>query len=139
FITKFRSSLDNLGQNSNINYQFNSQTTSLHLDSLVEFELLRICQEALTNVKKHSGADNVEIQIRPVNNHIEVSITDNGCGFDVMAVNNNNGSKVEGHGLAVMQERAELIGGQFLVLSTPGHGTEVKVELPSNSHRSDPL
>jgi len=138
FIAKFRNSVDTLGQNTDINCQFNSQTTSLHLDSLVEFELLRICQEALTNVKKHSGADNVEIQITPVNNHIEVSITDNGCGFDVKAINN-NGSKGEGHGLAVMQERAELIGGQFLVLSAPGRGTEVKVELPLNSHHSNSL
>ena len=89
----------------------------------------------MTNIRKHSEAHNVQVKVRSVDDHVEVSITDDGCGFDALAFYR-DGAEAKGHGLAVMRERAESIGGRFRVLSMPGQGTEVQVEVPSKSHRS---
>ena len=99
------------------------------LDAAAKMEFLRICQEALTNVRKHSGASSVSVSLRPVGDRLEMSITDNGHGFD--ASSRSPGDRVDGgRGLVVMKERAELIGGRFQVISAPGQGTEVRVWLP---------
>jgi signal transduction histidine kinase len=94
--------------------------------------LLRICQEALTNVTKHSGAQSVQVKLKQVNGHLRVSISDDGRGFDILTYYH-DGVKAKGHGLTVMRERAESIGGKFRVLSMPGQGTEVQVEVPHPS------
>ena len=91
--------------------------------------MLRICQEALTNIKKHSGAHNVRITVKPSEHHIKVIIADDGCGFDSASFFH-DGAHSRGQGLAVMRERAQSVGGEFRVLSQPGRGTEVHVEVP---------
>jgi signal transduction histidine kinase len=68
-----------------------------------------------------------------VDNHFEVSIADDGCGFDALAYYQGGMQQNGGHGLAVMRERAESIGGKLRVLSLPGRGTEVQVEVPANN------
>jgi signal transduction histidine kinase len=127
--------LENLGQDSGIDFYLDSETSELNLPALVELELLRICQEAMANITKHSEAHSAQVKLRAVNGHVEVSITDNGRGFDALAYYR-DGAKTGGHGLAVMRERAESISGHLQVVSMPGHGTEVQVKVPSNSHRS---
>mgnify|MGYP003681910465 CR=1 FL=1 len=126
--------LKHLKEDANINLHLVMPTDELGFDSLVELELLRICQEALTNIRKHSGAHNVSVKLKPVNHHLEVSIADDGCGFDAIAYYR-DGGQAKGHGLTVMKERADSIGGQFTVLSLPGQGTEVQVEVPLTPHR----
>ena len=124
--------LKHLNQDTDINFSLEMGVDEPHLGALVELELLRICQEAVTNIKTHSRAHNVQVSVKSVSNHLEVSIADDGCGFDAQAYYN-NGMQAKGHGLAVMRERAESIGGRFRVLSMPGQGTEVRVEVPTNS------
>jgi len=119
--------LERLKGDANINFQLDVPTTELGIGPSAEFELLRICQEALTNIRKHSGAHNVQVKLSSADNHLELSIADDGCGFDA---NYHEGQEAKGHGLAVMQERAEAIGGRLEVLSSLGKGTEVKLELP---------
>jgi len=126
--------LEHLKQDANIDFLFEAEIGELHLGALVELELLRICQEALTNIRRHAEADNIRVTFKPVNGYLKVSIADDGCGFDILSFYH-DGAKAEGHGLAVMQERAESIGGRFRVVSMPGRGTEVQVEVPANSHR----
>ena len=135
FFPYLKDYLKNLSQDTDINFRLDIETEKLHLEAPVELELLPICQEAVTNIKKHSQAHNAQIKVKSVNNHLEVTIADDGCGFDALAFYH-DGVEAEGHGLAVMRERAESVGGRLRVLSMPGQGTEIQVEVPSNSHRS---
>jgi signal transduction histidine kinase len=132
FMPNLRVYLKQLGQENNLGFHVDSGDNELRLGAPAELELMRICQEALSNVRKHSGAHHVDIKVRSVDNHFEVSIADDGCGFDSMAYYQ-GGMQTGGHGLAVMRERAESIGGKLRVLSLPGKGTEVQVEVPANN------
>jgi len=126
--------LKHLSQDSGIDFRLDIEADGLHLEAPVELELVRICQEALTNIRKHSGTYNARVKLRLVDNHLNVSISDEGCGFDAVAYYH-DGVEAKGHGLAVMRERAESIGGRLRVLSLPGQGCEVQVEVPVNPRR----
>jgi signal transduction histidine kinase len=94
---------------------------------LVEVQLMRILQEALTNVRKHAGADSVRITFTPKDSCIWMTIQDDGQGFD----SRTRYGKVDEHvGLRVMQERAEEVGGSVMVHSETGQGTVVEVCMP---------
>jgi signal transduction histidine kinase len=97
------------------------------LPEVVEENVLRIGQEALTNVIKHSGASraNVELAFAPQN--IALTITDDGRGFDSQAAL----GPQDGHfGLLGMSERAKRLGGRVQIESVPGVNTTVRVEIP---------
>jgi two-component system nitrate/nitrite sensor histidine kinase NarX len=87
-----------------------------------------IIREALTNVRKHSGAGSVHLTLQGLGDDmVEVIIQDNGRGFDFAGEPQPGGS---GLGLRFMRERAELVGGYLKVESQPGQGTRVVVSLP---------
>lgn len=92
-----------------------------------ELQLVRIVQEALTNVRKHARASHVSIELRRTNGSVAATVTDNGVGFDQDA-----GARTEmpRFGLTTMRERAESINGTIAVTSTPGQGTTVRCEVP---------
>jgi PAS domain S-box-containing protein len=87
--------------------------------------IFRILQEAFNNVTKYSQASVVKIGLVKCDDRIELSISDNGCGFDLEAVMAGN-DRDRGLGISGMRERAELSGGRFTIASTRGRGTEVK-------------
>lgn len=89
-----------------------------------EAHLLRIGQEALTNVLKHAHAGNVLLELIYTDCEVRLSVEDNGKGFDSAA------GQGEGIGLTGMKERAEQIGGRLFLRSSPGGGTEVTVTAP---------
>jgi len=92
--------------------------------SNIKLALLRICQESLTNVKKHACASRVNVTLTFEPDRIEMSILDNGIGF-------NRAVPGEGSfGLICMSERARLLGGSLMVNSQRGKGTEVFVTVP---------
>jgi len=131
FLPHLKSYLKQLSRDSNLTFHLDTEEDELRLEAPAELELLHICQEALTNVKKHASAHNVEVKVKEVDNHLEISVADDGRGFDALAYYQ-GGMPTGGHGLAVMRERAESIGGKLRVLSMPGKGTEVQVEVPAN-------
>lgn len=93
----------------------------------VETNVLRIGQEALANAIKHSGASRIAIEITYEDKSINLSIVDNGRGFDPTAA----AAAANGHfGLIGMEERAARIGGEFAVTSRPGEGTTIVVTAP---------
>jgi PAS domain S-box-containing protein len=97
------------------------------LSSAVQITLYRILQEALTNVARHSGARRVCIRFTHLTAGVEVSVVDDGCGFDAEAI------AVSSHRLGIqsMRERAAMLGGT--VSFTPrrkGTGILVKIPLP---------
>jgi signal transduction histidine kinase len=87
------------------------------------FALQRIVLEAITNALKHSGAKILRLSARACNGEVEVSIEDNGRGFDPQR----HGA---GLGLANMRARALRIGARLRIRSHPGKGTDVKLYLP---------
>ena len=84
--------------------------------------IFRIIQEALNNVAKHGKADTVDISLIMRNGSIELSISDNGIGFDVQETVQREDSG-KGMGLASMEERTDLSGGVFSIDSVKGLGT----------------
>jgi signal transduction histidine kinase len=99
----------------------------LDLAPALEAQVVRIVQEALTNVRKHAAARSVTVRFARRGRDVLVTIRDDGRGFDVAAV---EAAKSMHFGLLTMRERAESIGGILTVRSAPGQGTVVELEIP---------
>lgn len=96
----------------------------------VRVELLRVVQEALNNVRKHAQADAVRLRIGARDDGVEVTIEDNGTGFDA-----NRG--LEGHfGLEIMRERSESVGGTIRIESVAGSGTCIAIWVPGSESKA---
>lgn len=98
---------------------------SIDLPPEVHVQLIRIVQEALSNVRKHAQAQNVWIAGYEDGSDLWLEIRDDGVGFSPEDI-----SGPSRHGLRGMRERSELIGADFQVASRPGNGTSVRVRLP---------
>ncbi len=88
----------------------------------VESSLYRLAQEALTNITKHAQASRVELTLLHRDNVIELSVSDNGVGFDPHDTG-------EGLGLVGMRERVALAGGNLEIVSAPGKGATLRARL----------
>lgn len=93
-----------------------------------EVQLLRIAQEALTNVRKHAHAQHADVRFWQDAAGWHVGVRDDGVGFDPTAVAADTGGRHVG--LTIMRERAESVGGRLDVRSKPGEGTEVHAWVP---------
>lgn len=93
-------------------------------DSL-KIVIYRILQEAMNNISKHSKAKSVQIGLKATDKRIELSIDDNGVGFDVESVFAEIQSE-KGLGLTSMKERTELSGGTFTIKAAKGKGTNIR-------------
>jgi signal transduction histidine kinase len=92
-----------------------------------EIQLMRVIQEALTNVRKHANARQARVSICRRGDETVISVEDNGQGFDSEVLRR---QELHRFGLRTMRERVERIGGRFTVVSVPGEGTNVQVFLP---------
>jgi len=99
-------------------------------DAETEINLFRVVQEALGNVRRHSGATEAAVKIVESHPHIIVRVEDNGVGFDVSA-GLTAAMEEKRMGLGGMRERVKLLGGNLRILSTPGQGTRIVAEIPS--------
>ena len=96
------------------------------LTPAVESTIYRVAQEALTNAAKHAGADRAEVRLVFEHDAVELTVTDDGIGFDPAAATN-------GFGLVGMRERVALVRGTFELVSAPGAGTTLRVTVPLGS------
>ncbi|MFY0545860.1 GAF domain-containing sensor histidine kinase [Brevibacillus sp. H7] len=96
-----------------------------NLPRTVEETLLRIGQEALNNVRKHAGVDEVSLRLKVTEWQVRMEIRDDGCGFQL-----ENHVEPQSLGMLSMRERAEMLGGLFSVESRPGKGTRLTVSFP---------
>ena len=87
-----------------------------------EVVLLRVAQEALTNVRRHAKAASVAVHLSYRADRVGIEVTDDGRGFEE--------SRPAGHGLRGMRTRLEQLGGELAVSSVPGAGTTVRAGLP---------
>lgn len=92
----------------------------------VKIALYRIIQEALTNAWRHAGGRDLILEVVCEGNELRVTVADAGPGFDLARMNGTS----DHLGLTGMRERAESLGGRFLVETSPGHGTRVIALLP---------
>jgi len=121
-------------QRTGIAGKFEGPTAPVQLSPSLEFQLVRIVQEALTNVRKHANATRAWVSLQHGSDKVEVSIRDNGQGLNEPFENDGRG---EGHhGMKSMQERAEAIGGTMSVASYAGQGTVIRVGVPLSKWRN---
>jgi signal transduction histidine kinase len=97
----------------------------------LEVALYRIVQEALTNVAKHARATSCRVTVRDTASSVQVTIEDDGSGFDARERDVERLTHSQGVGLIGMRERAQQLGGTFEVDSAPGRGTRIIVEMPA--------
>lgn len=103
------------------------QVGVLELQPEVEIQLLRIVQEALANVRKHSGAAHATVRLALDDGILAIEVSDDGQGFDPALEARTGWPRF---GLQTMRERAQAVGGRFQVASKPDAGTRVRVTLP---------
>jgi signal transduction histidine kinase len=104
--------------------RFRAINGSRPLPPRVEVALYRVCQEALTNVARHARARRVTVRLVATPESVQLSIQDDGRGFDASHIADGR------HGIVGMRERVEMLGGSLEMKSDPGEGTRVEVRVP---------
>lgn len=134
--------LDDFGLVAALEWYIEQQTKFVNLDTEIvadEFEqrlpeevetvCFRVAQEAITNVLRHGRATRVVIEIHLRHDRLELTIHDNGVGFDLSEAMKNV-TRGNSLGLLNMHERVELIGGQMQIVTSPGQGTQIHALIP---------
>ena len=111
-----------------VSIRWAGEAESVRLSPSAQVQLLRIIQEALSNVRRHAQATQVEVIFTPDGRDLVVEIRDNGQGFDPEA---QTAVEWPTFGLQSMRERAESAGGSLTIRSAPTLGTTVTVRLPA--------
>jgi signal transduction histidine kinase len=119
--------VEDFGERSGIRTEYTSQGAEPALPSRTGAEMIRIVQEALTNVRKHADATVVRVNAIWGRSTFEVTIVDNGRGFDPGAVDGST------FGITGMRERAGLIGAEVEISSRPKDGTRVVLKMPGKA------
>jgi two-component system nitrate/nitrite sensor histidine kinase NarX len=120
-----RRAVDDFQEHSGLSVQILEPVDLVPLPPEVHAQLIRIVQESLNNIRKHSGATEVQISCKLIDGDLVVEVSDNGEGFDIEDI-----PGPSQHGLQGMRERAELLGADFQVFSRGGEGTAVRIRLP---------
>lgn len=123
FIDKAQTAKENI----QFRFELDELASDLKFSSAHGINLYRTIQEAVNNAIKYAEATAITITTRLENAGLSISILDNGKGFDPQ-------EQREGNGLYNMQKRVEEIGGQFLISSAIGHGTQIKIILKENTY-----
>lgn len=113
-----------------ITLNFSEQGASEKIDHAIVHHLLRIYEEALSNIIKHAHATSIEVVLDFTSQEVQLQIRDNGCGFEAASF------KVprNGHfGLLGIDERVSTLCGTLSIDSAPGRGTRVLVTIPTES------
>ncbi|GAB3514406.1 ATP-binding protein [Emticicia fontis] len=115
-------------QTSNVPVTYESNYGQTRLNSNLEVNLYRIAQEALNNIIKHSKATEAKVILKKNKSAIELSISDNGVGFDEKKVKKET---IINNGLSNMQTRVRLLGGQMTIQAKSTKGTQITVKIPN--------
>jgi signal transduction histidine kinase len=124
--------------------EFTVTGTAEHLHEELAATLLRILQEAVSNVSRHAHATRVGVTLSFMGDEVVLDIRDDGQGFDPLALpgrtlsrsrlRSSGGTPLGGFGLDGMRARAERVAGSLAVESEPGHGTAVSARVPLVRH-----
>ncbi|MCL4300537.1 MAG: GAF domain-containing protein [Anaerolineae bacterium] len=105
-------------------------STARRLPAEVETALFRVVQEAINNIARHAGARNVYIAFDFADETTKIKVEDDGLGFDLIKVSLSPDTR-RGLGVMGMQERVELLGGQVDIITAPGYGTQLHIQVPT--------
>ncbi len=108
-----------------IRVDFSSDEIPRSINSEAALCIFRIVQEGLRNLKKYSGAQEAKVDLRIRGHRLEISVRDEGHGFNMSEVGQNGGL-----GIRSMEQRARLLGGKFKIHSEPGKGTILEAWVP---------
>lgn len=136
-LTSFRASVDGRGLSvaleklverfaaeTGISTYFQRECVQVKLSSSEEMQMLRIVQEALTNIRKHASAHTVRVLLRCRGGVYVLLVEDDGVGFEGAAREGHPGEHI---GLSIMEERARRLGGELKIESESGEGTRVEL------------
>ena len=124
--------VDEFAGRSGVRADFSAADLPTSLAPRTQVEVLRVLQEALTNVRKHADATVVRVNAELDDDTLRLTVIDNGRGF--------RPEETSGDGLGVqgMKERARLMGGDLRVISEPSGGTTVELLVPTRDGRGRP-
>src|SRR4029077_21111008 len=114
---------DRAAEESGLRAEFEVLGTPRPVGTRAEVVLLRVCQEALANVRRHAMAANVAVTLSYADEHVALAVSDDGAGFDP-------DQPPSGYGRRGMRARVHEIGGELTVRSAAGTGTTVTAEVP---------
>lgn len=120
--------VDQANESSDIEFNFQSGDIPEELDMKHKVNLYRIVQENLSNIIKHSKAENATLQLYGFDEHLQLTIEDDGVGFKV----GEYGDDDTHHGVQNMQFRAEVLNAEFEIESNEGKGTFLSLKIPLN-------
>jgi signal transduction histidine kinase len=101
------------------------------LDTMQATEVFNIAKEAMSNAMRHANAGLTTVSLVPRGRDVRLEVADDGIGFDSQAANG------ESLGLHNMRKRAHNIGAHLEVISAPGTGTRVILDIPTSPHDSN--
>jgi PAS domain S-box-containing protein len=127
-VAAMRSLCQELGLQTKVKVEFNTQDLPSPLPPEVSVCLFRVLQEALRNAIKHSGARQVEVGLWGTLDEVHLTVSDRGIGFDSKTAKPRGGL-----GLISMEERLKLLNGSISIESQPNHGTTIHARVPLNS------
>jgi signal transduction histidine kinase len=127
FVSELRRYIQDFRQYTALNFVLEIEGESVRLPGQVEVSIYRLLQEALQNVYSHARAQNVDVSIAFRLDVLEISICDDGLGFDLNRVEQTNSHQF---GLITMRERAKSLNGRLTIQTQPGHGTCVTLAVP---------
>jgi NarL family two-component system sensor histidine kinase LiaS len=122
---RLRAELEIFRARTGFNINFQCKVTARDLPYVIEKELYFTLREAVLNAVRHSRASELNLSLQQTPRAFEATLRDNGVGFDL--------SSVEGdshYGLSGMRERVQNVGGQFMIQTAPGKGTEISIVIP---------
>jgi signal transduction histidine kinase len=116
---------------SDVEVRFENQTGFIsRLEAKVENNLYRIVQEAVNNAIKYSQASEIKVIMKHTSKYLHLEISDNGKGFDLEKLEKNDHFSNSGHGIFNIRERANFINATSEILTQPGEGTSISIDVP---------
>jgi PAS domain S-box-containing protein len=136
FVPTVRAYLQQFSQHSGIQAELTvaEDLNGVQFDPVMEAQMLRIVQEALSNVRKHAGARHTQVHCALADGHVLIEVADDGQGFDPAQPPGEG----QHFGQRIMRERAREIGGTIEVQSTVGQGTRVMLRVPLRTRPAQP-
>ncbi len=125
--------VDRFRRDTGISARFISDLPDVDLPRRTGREVARILQEALVNVRKHSGAEHVMVSFRLEEGFWKLVVEDDGRGFGFTGRLTEDELSSPRFGPAVIKERVHAIGGQLTIDSDPGRGSRVEISIPQKT------
>jgi signal transduction histidine kinase len=124
--------VDDFRTRTGIDARFIGKDIPQHLAQGIVTCLYRVAQEGLANISRHANAKNVRVDLRRLEDGLQLVVSDDGVGFEV----NPDGGRRGSLGLLSMKERVSLVDGSFDIQSTPGQGTRICAWVPFKQERA---